>query len=74
MYWEGTKLAIKLVDAEAIIIKIKTIFVTSKLSNFPIISVGFVNIFSKFSGFCFKKASTPVTINKAKKENIINSI
>ena len=47
------KLATKLVDAEAIIIKIKTKFVINKLSNFPIISVGFVNIVAKFSGFCF---------------------
>ena len=37
----------------------------------PIISVGLVNIFDKFSGSCFKKLSTPVTINKAKNENII---
>ena len=31
----------------------------------------FVNIVSRFSVFCFKKASTPVTINKAKNENMI---
>ena len=64
------KLAIKLVDAEAIIINIKTKLVISKLSNDPIMSVGFVNILDKFSGFCFKKESTPATINKAKKEKI----
>ena len=40
----------KIIDAgsEAIIIKTKTIFVISKLSNFPIMSVGFVNIVSRF--------------------------
>ena len=70
-YWEGIKLAIKLVEIDAIMIKIITKFVTSKLSSLPIISVGFVSILDKFSGFCFKKASTPVTINKAKNEKII---
>ena len=65
------KLASKLVDAEAIIIKIKTRFVISKLSIFPIISVGLVNIVAKFSGFCFKKTSAPVTMNSEKNENII---
>ena len=44
VYCEGIKLAIRFVDAEAIIIKIKTKFVINKLSNFPIISVGFVSI------------------------------
>ena len=44
MYCDGIKLAIKLVDVDAIIIKIKTKFVINKLSNFPIISVGFVNM------------------------------
>ena len=70
-YCDGIKFAIKLVDAEAIIIKIKTKFVISKLSNFPIISEGFVSILFKFSGSCFKKASIPETINKAEKEKII---
>ena len=69
-YWEGIKLAIKFVEAEAIIIKIKTKLVTSKLSNFPIISVGLVKILSKLSGFCFKNESDPMTINKAKEEKI----
>ena len=64
-------MAIKFVDAEAIIIKIKANIVISKSSNFPIISVGLVNILSKFSGFCFRKASDPITINKAKNEKII---
>ena len=70
IYCDGIKLAIKFVDAEAIIIKIKTKIVTSKLFSFPIISVGFVNILFKFSGSCFKKASIPETINNAKKEKI----
>ena len=70
-YCEGIKFTIKLVDAEAITIKIKTKFVINKLSNLPIISVGLVNILDKFSGFCFRNTSTPVTINKAKKEKII---
>ena len=48
-YCEGIKLAIKLVEADAIIIKIKAKLVKSKLSNFPIMSVGFVNIFERFS-------------------------
>ena len=42
-YWEGIKLATKLVETEAIIIKIKAKFVISKLSSFPIISFGLVN-------------------------------
>ena len=65
------KFAIKFVEAEAMTIKIKTKFVMSKLSNDPIISVGFVSILDKFSKFCFKKLSTPITIKRAKKENII---
>ena len=71
VYWEGIKLAIKLVDKDAIIIKIKAKFVISKLFKDPIISVGFVNILDRFSGFWFKKPSTPTTINNAKNENII---
>ena len=71
VYWEGIKLAIKLVDKDAIIIKIKAKFVISKLFKDPIISVGFVNILERFSGFWFKKPSTPTTINNAKNENMI---
>ena len=70
VYWDGIKLTIKLVDAEAIIIKTKAKIITCKLSNLPRISVGFVNILFKFSGSCFKKASMPETINNAKKEKI----
>ena len=44
VYCDGIKFVIKLVDAEAIIIKIRAKFVINKLSNFPIISVGFVKI------------------------------
>ena len=58
-------------DAEAIIIKIKTKIVTCKLFSFPIISVGFISILFKLSGSCFKKASAPVTINNVKNEKII---
>ena len=54
-YCEGIKFAIKFVEAEAIIIKIKTKFVISKLSNFPIMSVGLVSILFRFSGSSFKK-------------------
>ena len=71
VYCDGIKFVIKLVDAEAIIIKIRAKFVINKLFNFPIISVGFVKILDKFSGSCFKYASTPETINKAKKEKNI---
>ena len=42
-----------------------------KLLNDPIISVGFVKILVKLSGFCFKNASAPETINKLKNEKII---
>ena len=70
-YCEGIKFAIKFVEAEAIIIKIKTKFVISKLSNFPIMSVGLVSILFRFSGSSFKKASAPVTINNVKNEKII---
>ena len=42
VYCDGIKLAIKFVDADAIIIKHKAKTVINKLSNFPIISVGFV--------------------------------
>ena len=70
VYWDGIKLTIKFVEAEAIIIKIKAKTTRNKLSNFPRISVGFVKILFKFSGSCFKKASMPETINSAKKEKI----
>ena len=55
---------------QAIITNIKAKFVISKLSILPIKSVGFVSILDKFSGSCFKKASKPATINKAKNEKI----
>ena len=64
------KLAIKFVDKEAIIMKINAKLVISKLLKDPIISVGFVNILERLSGFSFKKPSAPTTINKAKNENI----
>ena len=70
MYWVGIKFAIRLVETEAIIIKIKTKFVISKLFKDPIISVGFVSILDKVSGFCLKKPSTPITIKRAKNEKI----
>ena len=69
-YWDGIKLAIKFVEADAIIMKIKTKLVNNKLFSLPIISVGLVSIFSTFSGLCFKKASTPITIKSPKKEKI----
>ena len=71
VYWEGIKFAIKFVEADAIIIKTKAKQVISKLSIFPIMSVGLVNIIERLSGSLFKKASVPATINNAKKENII---
>ena len=71
MYCDGIKFAIKFVDKEASKIKIKAKLVTSKLSNLPIISDGLISIIDKFSGFCFKKASTPITINNAKIEKIV---
>ncbi len=71
VYWDGIKLTIKFVEADAIIIKIRAKTIKNKLSNFPIMSVGFVSILVKFSGSCFKKASIPETINKAEKEKII---
>ena len=51
-------------------IKTKTKLVISKLSNFPIISVGLVNILFKFSGSCFKKPSAPATIKTVINEKI----
>ena len=70
VYWEGIKFAIKLVDAEAMIIKIKAKETKRILSNFPIISVGLVKIISVFCWFKFWNASAPVTINNEKNEKI----
>ena len=55
-------------DAEAIIISIKTKLTINKLSTFPIMSVGLVKILDKFSLSCFRNPSKPVTINNAKKK------
>ena len=71
VYWDGIKLTIKFVEAEAIIINIKAKTIRNKLSNFPRISVGFVSILVRLSGSSFKKASMPETINKAEREKII---
>ena len=68
-YCDGIKFAIKLVDAEATIIKNKTVIVICKLLNLPIISVGFVNILSISLNCCYKKTSDPETIKTANKEN-----
>ncbi len=68
---KAQKFAIKLVDAEAIIIKIIAKFEIIKLSNLPMMSFGFVKILDKFSGSCFKNPSTPDTINKENNEKII---
>ena len=46
-YFDGIKFAIKFVEAVAKTIKHRTIAVKKVLSNFPIISVGFVSILSK---------------------------
>ena len=70
----GHNLAIKLVETEAIIKNINTKIVTNKLSILPTISVGFVSILERLPVSCFKNASTPVTINKARKEKIIKFI
>ena len=70
-YCDGIKFATKLVEPDARIMNIKAITVICKLSNLPIISVGFVNILSIASGPCFKKISDPTTIKSAKKEKII---
>ena len=45
-----SKLAIKLVDADAIMTKINTKIVINKLSNLPIISFGLVSILDRLSG------------------------
>ena len=60
-----------MVDAEATIIKNKTITVIMVLSRVPIISVGFVSIFPISSSFWWKITSAPTTIKTAKNENII---
>ena len=70
-YCDGIKFATKLVDTDAITTKIEIKFVINKLSKVPAISVGLVNILDKELGPSFKNASTPVTINSAKKEKII---
>ena len=44
VYWDGIKLAIKFVDADATKIKISDKFIIIKSSNFPIISDGLVRI------------------------------
>ena len=67
-YCEGIKLAIKLVDKEATITKIKTKLVISKLSSFPIISIGLVSIFSNSVLFLLNIPSTPATIKTARNE------
>ena len=46
-YCDGIKLAIKLVETEAIIKNINTKIVTNKLSILPTISVGFVSILER---------------------------
>ena len=66
-------MAIKLVDAEAIIIKNKAITVIIKLLYLPTISVGFVKILSISSNFWFKKTSAPETMKTANTENKIRS-
>ena len=60
-----------MVDAVATIIKKRVTTVICKLSNFPIISVGFVKILSMSVNFWFKKISEPKTIKTAKNEKII---
>ena len=62
---------IKLVDRDEKIIKIRAKTVKPVLSNFPIISIGLVNIWSTTISFWFKKTSTPTTIDVAKNENKI---
>ena len=71
VYWDGIKLIIKFVDADAMIIKIKARATRNRLSSLPIISFGFVSILERFSGFSFRKVSEPETINRAKNEKII---
>ena len=64
-------MAIKLVDAEEIIIKKIASTVISVLSNLPTISVGLVKIEFKSRNLKFKNTSEPITINTEKKEKII---
>ena len=54
------KLATKFDDADANIIKINAITVICMLSNFPIISVGLVNIFTMLLESSLKKYQTPL--------------
>ena len=63
-----------MVEAEAIIMKNKTITVIIVLSKVPIMSVGFVSIFPISSSFWWKITSDPTTINTVKNENIIRNI
>ena len=70
-YWDGIKLATKLVDADAIIMKKMTITVIDVLSNLPIISVGLVKIELKSKNLKFKNTSDPTTIKTEKIEKII---
>ena len=70
-YWDGIKLATKLVDAEEIIIKKIAITVMSVLSNLPIMSVGLVKIELKSRNLKFKNTSDPTTIKTEKIEKII---
>ena len=70
-YWDGIKLATKLVDADEIIIKKIAITVMSVLSNLPIMSVGLVKIELKSRNLKFKNTSDPTTIKTEKTEKII---
>ena len=70
-YWDGIKLATKLVDADEIIIKKIAIIVINVLSNLPIISVGLVKIELKSRNLKFKKTSDPTTIKTEKIEKIV---
>ena len=69
-YWEGIKLATKLVDADEIIMKKMAITVIDVLSNLPTISVGLVRIELKSRNLKFKNTSDPITIKTEKKEKI----
>ena len=71
VYCDGIKLAIKFVEAEAIITNNNARLTIRRLSKVPIISVGFVSILGIFCEPCFKIASKPATINRARKEKII---
>ena len=71
-YWDGIKLATKLVEIDAIIIKNRTTTVICKLSNFPIISFGLVKIEFRSKNFKLRKTSDPITIKTEKKEKLTN--